>query len=874
MVDVDVPIGPLWIRRQLFEHSVAIPLLTTSTASQIDFPRLSSELVSASVIHPPSPPAVTYDAWVAAAGLHVRLDSSDHAAIIVEALLTNAPDAFLRCNDPANLYKSDPVHYRRLIIPVPELLAFVKLHAAATISTNFRSFADAVWPDIDLPITQNQLFPHHQRHTPTSPIPSQSVPALPVSLTPASPRLSSSSSSPAQSQRTSPTQSANVSRPNTVESLPPFQQNLSNSALSQGENSLQSQGFTQSQSQPHTQPLQQAQHQRPNIPSNAEPEVQPQVQSHTQQHQQTSQSHPVSQLQISLQPTQQSQLQHASSTQGPVPNLNSSNGPLDSVVRKKCSNHISPMINSQSAIMASAQHALERETRLVIGNLRALLLVIASAYGFSLDTHMLSESPLNVQSGAIAVESGTLSNTTSNEVIRRGSQGSTFAPGGPVDPPVSTDTVMEDENQSEGKWPSLNEVEITREMFEHLSFLLTTVSESSGAFREMSTIVPTWSEKSNTDKVPLGRLVDTITKALTHVPENEHVKGVIDVIEVSDLERRTILQSCMPQTNTTGKNTFGHGYDVRVTNCNESHIYLLCSLGRVSCINCRGSTLFIGGCTSVSLINCENVRLHAVARVCRVTNCFDTHLYLCTNANPQIVGENRGLVFAPYNVAYSQVEVQCFLDDVGVDPNRNVWDKFFKPALRGPARPDRQKEELTAVQARVLAPEQFLPFGVPVRTSASAGSKDPEAGEAENGKGELWAGMNDLFRVSIPPPVAYAEQLKLKQSQILKVKAEVRAMDKRWASSFAQGKKGTEAGSKVGSSDVDHNSKTKDIAMSQESGYEKDVDKADGEGRGGQMRALRNGMVESRIQDRFYEWLSVSGRGRQVNDLFRLEQES
>lgn len=873
MVDVDTSIGPLWIRRQLFEHSVAIPLLTTSTASQIDFPRLSSELVSASVVRPPAPPAVTYDAWVAAAGLHVRLDSSDHAAIIVEALLTNAPHAFLRCNDPAQLRSSDPMHYRSLVIPVPELLAFVKLHAAATISTNFRSIADAVWPDIDLPLTQQQLFLQHQRHTPTSPIPSQPSSILPISLTPASPRFSSSNS-PAPSQRSSPPQTATVSRANPIESLPPFQQNLTSSATSsQGEISVQpvqSQNFDHPQAQSQTQPSSQSHsNQRTNPQLLSEPQVQPQVQAHPRpQHPTQPLSTPQPQT-SSLSPPQ-SQSQHPPTSQAPVANLTPSNGPLDSMVRKKSSSHISPMINSQSAIMASAQHALERETRLVIGNLKALLLVIASAYGFPLNPQMLSESPVHVQSGAVAVESGTLSNATSNEVVRR-PQGSTFTPGGPLEPPAPTDTVMEDETHSEG-----NEVEITREMFEHLSFLLTTVSEPSGAFREMSTIVPTWRNKSSTDTVPLGKLVDTVTKALTCLSENEHSKGVIDVIEVGNLERKTILRSCVPQTNTAGSNTFVNGCDVRVTNCNESQIYLLCSLGRVSFINCRGSTLFLGGCTSVSLINCENVRLHAVTRVCRVTNCFDTHLYLCTNANTQIVGENRGLIFAPYNVAYSEDEVQRHLDDVGVDPYRNVWDKFYKPALRGPARADRQQEELTAVQARVLAPDQFLPFGVPVHMPASGGSKDSEGREETgSGKGELWPGMDALFHVSIPLPVAYGEQLKLKQGHILKAKAEVRAMDKRWASSWMQGKKGAENEGKGGDGDVEPGSKTKDIAMSEGGGDGKDVEKVGSEEKGGQMmRATRTGVIESRIQDRFYEWLSQSGRVRQVNDLFRLEQES
>ena len=124
-------------------------------------------------------------------------------------------------------------------------------------------------------------------------------------------------------------------------------------------------------------------------------------------------------------------------------------------------------------------------------------------------------------------------------------------------------------------------------------------------------------------------------------------------MDISDLERKTVIPTNMPLTNQPVK--AAQTPDVRICNCTDAHVYLLCALGRVSLVRCRGCTLFIGGCVSLSLINCENVLVHAVARVCRVTNWFDTHLCLYRNSRPQIVGENRGLVFDPYNAVYPRV---------------------------------------------------------------------------------------------------------------------------------------------------------------------------------------------------------------------------
>lgn len=788
MVDTESEsIGPLWIRRQVFEHSVAVPLLTSTTASQINFSKLAYELVSASVTSDPKiGPAVTYDSWVAAAGLHAQLDSSEDAGIVIEALETNAPDAFVRCNDPIKLAPGRQVSYRLLLIPVPELLAFIKLHAAATIASRFRESADAVWPEGDGgpgsvspgggPSAAYSLNPTIARHagshlsSPASP--PVATPAAFPSLSPASPRIQHGS---------------HPSAP------PPLVDKLSSPVPIAGIGNLPT-----SPSPPQTGGGSNA----PMSPSSAPP------------------SSPV----------------------------------LDGLVRKKTPTHLGAMVNSQSAIIASVQHAFQRETRLVVNNLKGLLLVVAASYGVAPDTaaqtDMVSpESGIVMGGGSIAAEHGTLSRDSPQAKPRRSnSLGS------------GSEALMDDDSS---KFSTRN-LPITKQMFEHLAFLLTTTSGPASSYRPVSWIVPQWRDWSNDATVPLGELIDILSNALTRVPLQREVEGFTDIAEIRDLDRKTILRSSIPTTN-AGITSYPHANEIRISNCTDSHFYLLSSLGRVSLIACHNCTLFVGACVSLSLIKCVNMRVHVIARVCCVTNCFDTHVYLCTNRYPQIVGENRGLLFAPYNAAYAKEEVDKYLAAVGVDPHANVFDKFYRPAHRSLSSTDKADPDLTPAVASVLQPELFLPFAVPVEKK-----KNPSDGDVD-AQGKISGGDDDterdaansraLFSVPLPLPNAYAEQLRKKCSEISNIRREIRALEKRHAS----------LSSSAQQPDVpqdDHVQGSKDVSMSDSAGSS--PSKVGEEEWEAPNATVKKGVVQSLVQERFKEWLTQSGRMKQINDLVRL----
>lgn len=274
-------------------------------------------------------------------------------------------------------------------------------------------------------------------------------------------------------------------------------------------------------------------------------------------------------------------------------------------------------MNSQSVIIASGQHALERETQLVITNLKSLLLVIASTYGICIDEDS-GDNKSNMDKGiaesgtltpppptptptvsatatttvsatvtAIATATSTVSShdktnncvksnsgldtnledgkttsatttTTTTDVNENNKVGSGGGGGDDaimVDDNINNNNSMNNSNHVNEVLKSsknaLNKIEITRQMFEHLSFLFTTSSKSDGSFRSMSTIVPQWNDIGNTSTINLIELVDVITIALTRVATQEINEGVIDVVDISDLERKTVIRTSMPRTNQT-----------------------------------------------------------------------------------------------------------------------------------------------------------------------------------------------------------------------------------------------------------------------------------------------------------------------------------
>mmetsp|Transcript_27976 Transcript_27976/g.43990 ORF Transcript_27976/g.43990 Transcript_27976/m.43990 type:complete len:764 (-) Transcript_27976:817-3108(-) len=100
-------------------------------------------------------------------------------------------------------------------------------------------------------------------------------------------------------------------------------------------------------------------------------------------------------------------------------------------------------------------------------------------------------------------------------------------------------------------------------------------------------------------------------------------------------------------------NENGRLHDLRVTNCADTHFYLLQPFEHAIIAACTDCTIVIGAVAGVlQVVDCERTTITSAARRVIVSNSCDVVNYIFTPSPPLLVGDNRGCQFAPYNTYY------------------------------------------------------------------------------------------------------------------------------------------------------------------------------------------------------------------------------
>jgi hypothetical protein len=93
------------------------------------------------------------------------------------------------------------------------------------------------------------------------------------------------------------------------------------------------------------------------------------------------------------------------------------------------------------------------------------------------------------------------------------------------------------------------------------------------------------------------------------------------------------------------------GREVRITNCDESYIYINAPIKQVSFQSCREVTVFISAVAGLATMDkCENCCLVIAGNFIRVGNSVDCAVHIYSPFPPVLYGDNRGVVLAPFSV--------------------------------------------------------------------------------------------------------------------------------------------------------------------------------------------------------------------------------
>jgi len=182
--------------------------------------------------------------------------------------------------------------------------------------------------------------------------------------------------------------------------------------------------------------------------------------------------------------------------------------------------------------------------------------------------------------------------------------------------------------------------------------------------------------------------------------------------------------------------------------CQDSCIYALAPLARAKVTACSDCIIILGptsGCVTVE--NCTRIKLIYAATSTCITACHESTLHLATIRTPYLIGDNRFLQLAPYNIEYERLVLH--LDRAGLDVRQNLWDRpvvlnLFKEhakeedsssddAAAVVSTSDQAQPSEQSVEELLLPPDQLLPFTIPFR-----GGPGPLAGGAPTNSQISW----------------------------------------------------------------------------------------------------------------------------------------
>jgi len=157
--------------------------------------------------------------------------------------------------------------------------------------------------------------------------------------------------------------------------------------------------------------------------------------------------------------------------------------------------------------------------------------------------------------------------------------------------------------------------------------------------------------------------------------------------------------------------------DLKLTNCQDSVIYLLGCFRNVTVLACSNCTIVLGTVSRVASIeHCDHVKVVVAGRQVLLSNTNDSQCYMSVSSPPLFLRDNHNIQVAPHGSPFAHLE--HFLRASGIDVSKNYWNAGKSVPLFSS-----DQESSHSVPGMVLMnPKDFLPITIPVLSAADEGS--------------------------------------------------------------------------------------------------------------------------------------------------------
>lgn len=118
--------------------------------------------------------------------------------------------------------------------------------------------------------------------------------------------------------------------------------------------------------------------------------------------------------------------------------------------------------------------------------------------------------------------------------------------------------------------------------------------------------------------------------------------------------------------------------DLRLTNCEDSYVYLDCPINSIVLTNCVNCTIMVAAAWKTCTIDkCERVNLTVASNFLRISSSVDCNIYSYSIHPPFIFGDNRNVIMAPFNTGYTSL--QNHVESAGLSISENCKKNFKTP---------------------------------------------------------------------------------------------------------------------------------------------------------------------------------------------------
>lgn len=160
--------------------------------------------------------------------------------------------------------------------------------------------------------------------------------------------------------------------------------------------------------------------------------------------------------------------------------------------------------------------------------------------------------------------------------------------------------------------------------------------------QNLSNLAPFFMNFSTTTKINIDIISEWLSNAIAN-----NISDYEDIIIMKNLSK------CV-----TMKDASFNNKNVKISNCEDSYIYINSYVNTIKIANCTNCTIVVSAVSKIATIDkCENCNICIAANFLRIANSIDSTIYSYTMNETVLFGDNRGLILGPHAVWYNDMPV-------------------------------------------------------------------------------------------------------------------------------------------------------------------------------------------------------------------------